>query len=81
MPTFITNRKEEQKTKRAFYVSEKKYNVTNAGETEDNTNAFIEFLVNNNGMVYYESQSGGKKAPILDMLSAPDMLFEIIANK
>lgn len=84
MPTFISNMMENQQKKTAFYVSEKKYNVTNAGEAEDNTNAFIELLVKSVGnqkkYVYYNTESGGEKAPVLEMLSGPDMLFEIIAN-
>lgn len=84
MPSFITSIKKTPQSRKAYYVSERKYNITNAGKTEDNTDEFLKLLVRNIGnrktFVYYNSQFGGEKAPASDMLSAPDMLFELIAN-
>lgn len=84
MPSYITNVHKDRQSRTAFYVSEKKYNVNNAGQAEDNTDEFINLLIKKVGnkkvFVYYKSQYGGESAPVAAMISAPDMLFELIAN-
>lgn len=84
MPTYINNMKEDEQTKTAYYVSKNKYNITNVGPAEDNTDAFLSLLVKNSRgkkeFVYYTLDDGTKKAPGATLLSAPDMFFEILAS-
>lgn len=67
----------------AYYKSERKYN-TQVAQTEANYDAFVALLVTGTGedkqYVYYTTDEGRNKAPGMDMASAPDMLFEILAG-
>lgn len=82
LPSNFNYERKKYQLKNENYVSEKKYNEI-MGKNEDNTDDFISLLVTENAgekeYVYYETQSG-KKAPLADILSAPDMFFELIAN-
>lgn len=84
MPYNINNKREQEKVKIGYYVSEKNYMTTSAGPADDNTDAFLNLLVtgtgNNKKYVYYRVDSGENKAPGADMVSAPDMLFDLLAG-
>lgn len=84
MPYNINNRREQEKVKKAYYVSEKNYTTTSAGPAQDNSDAFLNLLVTGTGdnrqYVYYRVDSGERKAPGSDLVSAPDMFFEILAG-
>lgn len=84
MPYNINNRREREEEKTAHYVSEKNYTTTSAGPAQDNSDAFLNLLVTGTGdnrqYVYYRVDSGERKAPGSDLVSAPDMFFEILAG-
>lgn len=84
MPYGINNKREQEKVKKAYYVSEKNYTTTSVGPAEDNTDGFLNLLVTGTGdnrkYVYYTNDSGSRKAPGSDMTSAPDMLFDLLAG-
>lgn len=85
MPYNINNKREQEKVKVAYYVSEKNYTTTSAGPAQDNSDAFLDLLVtgtgNNKKYVYYKIEDTAEnKAPGSDLASAPDMFFEILAG-